>query len=123
MVCKTVWSYKIVAYINIHDFMLKRLPLLPVPKLGNLKVNVMSYNTYTLILQWVLYALKLVDIKTGEEDEDVMYKQRARLYRYAKNLSVWKARGIGDLKLMRHRETGALRLLMRREQVRWDYVL
>ena len=72
---------------------------------------------------FVLYSLKLVDIKTGEEDEDVMYKQRARLYRYAKELSVWKERGIGDLKLMRHRETGALRLVMRREQVRWGSVL
>ena len=46
-----------------------------------------------------------------------MYKQRARLYRYAKELNVWKERGIGEVKLMRHKDSGGLRLLMRREQV------
>ncbi|XP_033637920.1 E3 SUMO-protein ligase RanBP2-like [Asterias rubens] len=60
---------------------------------------------------------ELVDTKTGEEDEEIMYKQRARLYRYAKELNVWKERGIGEVKLMRHKDSGGLRLLMRREQV------
>ena len=59
---------------------------------------------------------QLVDVKTGEEDEEVMYKQRARLYRYVKDLSVWKERGVGDVKLLRHKDTGLLRLIM--EQVR-----
>ncbi|XP_038051028.1 E3 SUMO-protein ligase RanBP2-like isoform X2 [Patiria miniata] len=60
---------------------------------------------------------ELVQVKTGEEDEEIMYKQRARLYRYAKDLGVWKERGIGEVKLLRHKQSGALRLIMRREQV------
>ncbi|XP_038050188.1 E3 SUMO-protein ligase RanBP2-like [Patiria miniata] len=60
---------------------------------------------------------ELVECKTGEEDEEVMYKQRARLYRYAKDLAKWMERGIGDVKLLRHKESGTLRLIMRREQV------
>ncbi|XP_071799079.1 uncharacterized protein [Asterias amurensis] len=60
---------------------------------------------------------KLVDTTTGEEDEEIMYKQRARLYRYAKELNVWKERGIGEVKLMRHKDNGGLRLLMRPEKV------
>ncbi len=59
-----------------------------------------------------------MDTKTGEEDEEIMYKQRARLYWYAKELNAWKERGIGEVKLMRHKDGGRLRLLMRREQVR-----
>ena len=62
--------------------------------------------------------MQLSQVKTGEEEEEVMYKQRARLYRYAKELGVWKERGVGDVKLLRHRNSGILRLLMRREQVR-----
>ncbi|XP_022088005.1 E3 SUMO-protein ligase RanBP2-like isoform X2 [Acanthaster planci] len=60
---------------------------------------------------------ELSQVKTGEEEEEVMYKQRARLYRYAKELGVWKERGIGDVKLLRHKHSGVLRLIMRREQV------
>jgi len=56
-----------------------------------------------------------VEVKTGEEDEDVMYSHRAKLYRFVD--SEWKERGIGDVKLLKHRSTGAVRVIMRREQV------
>ena len=56
-----------------------------------------------------------VEVKTGEEEEDVLYSQRAKLYRFVDN--EWKERGIGDVKLLRHRSTGIVRIIMRRERV------
>jgi len=56
-----------------------------------------------------------VEVKTGEEDEDVLYSQRAKLYRFVDN--EWKERGIGDVKLLRHHCTGVVRVIMRRERV------
>ncbi|KAI6183422.1 hypothetical protein M3Y97_00487700 [Aphelenchoides bicaudatus] len=57
----------------------------------------------------------LVEVKTGEENEEVMFNARCRLYRYL-NGEV-KERGTGDLKLLKNRETGKMRCVMRREQV------
>lgn len=45
----------------------------------------------------------LVDVTTGEEDEEVMYCQRAKLFRYDKVTLSWKERGVGDLKILKHR--------------------
>lgn len=56
-----------------------------------------------------------VEVKTGEEDEEVLYCQRAKLYRFVD--SEWKERGIGDVKLLRHHSTGIVRIVMRRERV------
>ncbi|XP_058446264.1 E3 SUMO-protein ligase RanBP2 isoform X2 [Malaya genurostris] len=56
-----------------------------------------------------------VDVKTGEEDEDVLYSHRAKLYRFVDK--EWKERGIGDVKILKHRTSGKLRVLMRRDQV------
>uniref|UniRef100_A0A8C2FGK5 RanBD1 domain-containing protein n=1 Tax=Cyprinus carpio TaxID=7962 RepID=A0A8C2FGK5_CYPCA len=47
----------------------------------------------------------LVDVSTGEENEQVLFSHRAKLYRYDKDLSQWKERGIGDLKILQHYET------------------
>ncbi|XP_076685558.1 E3 SUMO-protein ligase RanBP2 [Andrena cerasifolii] len=58
-----------------------------------------------------------VDVKTGEEDEEILYSHRAKLFRYDKSTNEWKERGLGDIKLLRHKETGKLRLIMRREQI------
>uniref|UniRef100_A0A182T3J1 RanBD1 domain-containing protein n=1 Tax=Anopheles maculatus TaxID=74869 RepID=A0A182T3J1_9DIPT len=44
-----------------------------------------------------------------------MYAHRAKLYRFV--CSEWKERGIGDVKILKHKVTGKLRVVMRREQV------
>uniref|UniRef100_A0A6P7F5L8 E3 SUMO-protein ligase RanBP2 n=1 Tax=Diabrotica virgifera virgifera TaxID=50390 RepID=A0A6P7F5L8_DIAVI len=56
-----------------------------------------------------------VQVKTGEEDEDVLYSHRAKLFRYIGG--EWKERGLGDIKILRNRFFGKLRVVMRREQV------
>ena len=47
---------------------------------------------------------KVTDLRTGEEDCDVLFCQRARLYRLTDKQ--WKERGIGEMKLLRNRKTG-----------------
>ncbi|XP_062258381.1 E3 SUMO-protein ligase RanBP2 isoform X2 [Platichthys flesus] len=59
----------------------------------------------------------LVDISTGEENEQVIFSHRAKLYRYDKELGQWKERGIGDLKILQNFTTKQVRLIMRRDQV------
>ena len=59
--------------------------------------------------------LKQVEVKSGEEDEEVLFAERAKMYRLHKDSNAWKERGVGVLKLLRHKVTGKSRLLMRRE--------
>ncbi|CAB1347204.1 unnamed protein product [Coregonus sp. 'balchen'] len=59
----------------------------------------------------------LVEISTGEENENVCFSHRAKLYRYDKDLNQWKERGIGDLKILQNYDTKRVRLVMRRDQV------
>ncbi|XP_061907601.1 ran-specific GTPase-activating protein [Entelurus aequoreus] len=58
------------------------------------------------------------DIKTLEEDEEEIFKMRAKLYRFASENEPpeWKERGTGDVKLLKHKEKGTIRLLMRRDR-------
>ena len=58
-----------------------------------------------------LVQLPEVEVKTGEEEEDVVYSHRAKLFRYDLDTTQWKERGIGEMKILRHQETGAILLL------------
>lgn len=64
-----------------------------------------------------LVKLQEVETKTGEEDEDVMFKNRAKLYRFNPELKEWKEKGVGDIKILKHKLRNTYRVLMRREQV------
>lgn len=48
-----------------------------------------------------------VEVKTGEEDENVLYSHRAKLYRFREKQ--WRERGLGDVKILQHKENGTLR--------------
>lgn len=48
-----------------------------------------------------------VEVKTGEEDEELLYSHRAKLFRFIDK--EWKERGVGDVKILRHRVTNKLR--------------
>ncbi|XP_029460448.1 E3 SUMO-protein ligase RanBP2-like [Rhinatrema bivittatum] len=58
-----------------------------------------------------------IEVKTGEEDEEELFSNRAKLFRLDTELKEWKERGIGNVKILRHKISGKIRLLMRREQV------
>ncbi|KAI5963538.1 YRB1 [Candida pseudojiufengensis] len=59
---------------------------------------------------------KKVDVKTNEEDEEVIYKVRAKLFRFHGDSKEWKERGTGDVKFLKHKTTGKTRILMRRDK-------
>ena len=47
---------------------------------------------------------EVVNMKTGEEDENVLFSSRAKLYRF--DTDQWKERGVGDIKILKHKENG-----------------
>ena len=62
-------------------------------------------------------SLPEVDVKTGEENEEVLFTHKAKLFRYDTTISQWKERGIGDIKLLRNVNTNKVRIIMRRDQI------
>ncbi|OLL24794.1 Ran-specific GTPase-activating protein 1 [Neolecta irregularis DAH-3] len=63
-----------------------------------------------------LVKLDAVKVKTNEEDEQVLFKIRAKLFRYEKNGGEWKERGTGDVRFLKHEASGKTRLVMRRDK-------
>ncbi|OMP02440.1 hypothetical protein COLO4_11098 [Corchorus olitorius] len=58
--------------------------------------------------------LEEVSVSTGEENEDPILDLKAKLYRFTENQ--WKERGVGTVKLLKHKETGKVRLVMRQSK-------
>lgn len=63
-----------------------------------------------------LVKLEKVEVRTNEEDEETLFKVRAKLFRFHKDISEWKERGTGDVKFLKHKESGKVRILMRRDK-------
>uniref|UniRef100_A0A8D0FDT0 RanBD1 domain-containing protein n=1 Tax=Strix occidentalis caurina TaxID=311401 RepID=A0A8D0FDT0_STROC len=59
----------------------------------------------------------LVEVTSGEENEQVVFSHRAKLYRYDKDVNQWKERGIGDIKILQNYDNKQVRIVMRRDQV------
>ena len=59
---------------------------------------------------------ELVDVKTGEEEEEEVFKYRGKVYRYDTETKQWKERGVGDMKILKHPNRGTFRVLLRRDQ-------
>jgi len=64
-----------------------------------------------------------VEVKSGEEEEEVLFSMRAKLFIFGETLldvgtgkKSWKERGVGEARLLRHREHQRIRLLMRQEK-------
>lgn len=60
--------------------------------------------------------LEQVETKTNEEDEDVFFKMRAKMFRFDKDASEWKERGTGELKMLQQKDTKRIRIVMRRDK-------
>jgi len=64
-----------------------------------------------------------VEVVSGEEEEEVIYSHRGKLFLYGETLldvgsgnKSWKERGIGDIRILKHRESQRMRVLMRQEK-------
>ncbi|CAG9312316.1 unnamed protein product [Blepharisma stoltei] len=65
---------------------------------------------------WKAVDLPEVEVVTGEENTDCIFKTRAKLYRWAEEQ--WKERGTGDVKLNRNRETRRISFVMRQDNTK-----
>ncbi|KAJ4978901.1 hypothetical protein NE237_009681 [Protea cynaroides] len=60
--------------------------------------------------------LEEVAVTTGEEEEDTVLDLKSKLYRFDKEGNQWKERGAGTVKLLKHKESGKVRLVMRQSK-------
>ncbi|CAH1439115.1 unnamed protein product [Lactuca virosa] len=60
--------------------------------------------------------LEAVEVINGEENEDAILDLKSKLYRFDKDGNQWKERGAGTVKLLKHKETGKVRLVMRQSK-------
>ena len=64
---------------------------------------------------YAIVNLPEMKVSTGEEDEDLLHKFRAKIYRWADSKE-WKERGLGDLRFMQHKTTKFIRIIMRQDK-------
>lgn len=62
--------------------------------------------------------LNPVEVKTLEEDEDILLQVRAKLFRFDSEAEPpeWKERGLGEVKILEHKTSQMVRILMRRDK-------
>eukprot|EP00903_Cladosiphon_okamuranus_P012254 g11492.t1 len=67
--------------------------------------------------------LEEVEVKTHEEDEEILWKMRAKLFIFGETLlnrgtgqKEWVERGIGEVKFLQHKVNRFVRVLMRQEK-------
>lgn len=53
-------------------------------------------------------------VKSGEENEDLIFKMRGRLYRWRKE--EWKERGTGEIRLLRNNTDKKIRFILRQDK-------
>ncbi|KAJ9658394.1 Ran GTPase binding protein Sbp1 [Neophaeococcomyces mojaviensis] len=64
----------------------------------------------------VVHLTEKVETKTHEEAEEQVFKMRAKLFKFDRDSREWKERGTGDVRLLKHKENGKTRLVMRRDK-------
>jgi Ran-binding protein 1 len=64
----------------------------------------------------VIRLTEKVEVKTNEELEEQTFKMRAKLFKFVREANEWKERGTGDVRLLKHKENGKTRLVMRRDK-------
>jgi E3 SUMO-protein ligase RanBP2 len=65
----------------------------------------------------LIVQLSVVEVKTGEEDENILFCEHAKLYRFEAETNQMIERGVGEIKILQHKTTKICRILMRREQI------
>ena len=64
-----------------------------------------------------IVSLVKTETKSGEEEEEVKFAERCKLYRLDKDSNQWKERGVGELKILRNNDESTSRIIMRRDVV------
>ncbi|KAI1173928.1 hypothetical protein F4777DRAFT_580457 [Nemania sp. FL0916] len=57
-----------------------------------------------------------VETVTHEESEEQVFNMRCKMFRFVQETREWKERGTGPLRLLKHKENGKTRLVMRRDK-------
>ncbi|KAI1828407.1 hypothetical protein F4861DRAFT_489969 [Xylaria intraflava] len=57
-----------------------------------------------------------VETVTHEEAEEQVFNMRCKMFRFVQESREWKERGTGPLRLLKHKENGKTRLVMRRDK-------
>ena len=65
---------------------------------------------------WKAVELPEVQVSTGEEDMDTIFKTRGKLYRWAEDQ--WKERGLGEIRLLRHKVNQRVSFVMRQDGIK-----
>ena len=60
--------------------------------------------------------LEEVEVKSGEEDEEVLLDVKCKLYRFVQETNEWKERGVGQSRVLQHKDHKRCRYLMREEK-------
>ena len=76
-----------------------------------------SYQEDDIYVDAIVQVSKLDTVSTGEEDEDILFENRCKLYRFDSDKKQWKERGVGQIKLAQRKNQNNCRLIMRRDQV------
>ena len=57
-----------------------------------------------------------IEVKTGEEDEDVIYREKAKILRFDEGENQWKERGTGEARILCDKKTQKIfRFILRRD--------
>ncbi|KAI7840622.1 hypothetical protein COHA_005644 [Chlorella ohadii] len=60
--------------------------------------------------------LEEVEVATGEEDEAALFDAKCKLYRFDNDNGEWKERGVGQGRILQHKENKKIRFLMRQDK-------
>ncbi|XP_064389029.1 E3 SUMO-protein ligase RanBP2-like isoform X1 [Halichondria panicea] len=60
---------------------------------------------------------KVAPTKSWDDEAGTLFTNRGKLFRFDDSINQWKERGVGDIKILQHAETGRCRILMRRDQI------
>ena len=98
------------------DVLLKNDIFTKVGKDNNIKEEKQEQNEEEITVVPAVVLPTLLTSMTGEEEERMIYKGRAKLLRFDETVNEWKERGKGEIKFLQHNETGRIRLILRQDQ-------
>ena len=80
------------------------------------EVNDPNYNPEEEVVgcDFKIIDLPEVKIETGEENEEILFSTKSKLYRWADEQ--WKERGVGELKIIENKTSSVVRCFLRQEQ-------